>query len=81
MMTTSNTERFSAHYFDRLQYNWVDFLFQIRSRNFDTAWLGFVSYLRDIFRIPFKPQKGTPIRWLLYLHAKCHPIPSSGFTL
>ena len=27
MMTTSTTDRFSAHYSERLQYNWVDFLF------------------------------------------------------
>ena len=59
MMTTSNTERFSAHYFERLQYNWVDFLFQIQSHNFDTGWvLCHISVI--FFWIPFKPENGTP---------------------
>jgi len=59
MMTTSHTERFSAYYLERLQYNWVDFLFQIRLHNFDTGWvLCHISVI--FFQIPFKPQKGTP---------------------
>ena len=39
MMTISTTDGFSAHYSEQLQYNWVDFYSQIRSRNFDTGWL------------------------------------------
>jgi len=76
-MTTSTTDRFSAHYSERLQhrytnprylglvylwlqYNWVEFLFTIRSRNFDTGWvLCHISMV--FFQIPFKPQKGTPM--------------------
>jgi len=59
MMNTSTTDRFSAHYSERLRCNWVDFLFQIQSRNFDTSWV--LCRISVIFlRIPFKPQKGTP---------------------
>jgi len=59
-MTTSTTDRFSAHYFERLLCNWVDFLFQIQSRNFDTGWvLCHISII--FFRIPSKPLKGTPM--------------------
>jgi len=58
MTTTSTTEQFSAHYSERLQYNWVNFLFQIRSRNFDISWI--LCHISVIFfQIPFKPQKGT----------------------
>jgi len=59
-MTTSTTHRFSAHYCERLRYNWVDFYSQILSRNFDTGWI--LCHISVVFfPIPFKPQKGTPM--------------------
>ena len=73
MKTTSTTERFSAHYSKWLRYNWVDFLFQIRSRNFDTGWV--LCHISMIFPwIPFKPQKGTPTMVTL---SKCQVSPNS----
>jgi len=57
MMTTLITDRFSAHNSEQLRYNWVDFLFTIRSRNFDTGWvLCHISVF--FFRISFKPPTG-----------------------
>jgi len=59
MMITSITDQFSAHYLERLQYNWVDFYSQLRSHNFDTGWV--LCHISMVFSwIPFKSQKGTP---------------------
>ena len=55
-MTTSITHRFSAHYSERLRYNWVDILFsQTRLCNFETGWV-FCHISVVFFRIPFKPK-------------------------
>ena len=59
MMTTSTTDQFSAHYLERLQYNWVDFLF---TNSIASFWhqLSFMSYLRGLFLNSFQTTKGTP---------------------
>jgi len=56
MMTTSTTDRFSAHYSEWLHYNCVDFYSQILSRNFDTGWI--LCHISVVFfLILFKPHK------------------------
>jgi len=65
MMTTSTTDRFSAHYSEWLQYNWVDFYSQIRSRNFDTGWI----LCQWSFSRFFSNHKKALLLYLLHLHA------------
>jgi len=49
MMIILTTDQFSAHYYERFQYN----------LDFDTGWaLCHISVV--FFQIPFKPQKDTP---------------------
>ena len=68
MMTTSTTDRFSAHYCERLQYNWVDFLFA--NSHTILRLVDFVSYLRGLFPDSFQITKRQSYLCLLHLNAK-----------
>jgi len=57
MMTTSTTDRFSAHYSEWLWYNWVDFFSQIRSRILTPV--GFCIISLWSFMDSFQTTKGT----------------------
>jgi len=56
---------------------WILLYLQIRLHNFDTGWV--LSHIfADFFSGFVSNHKKTLLQWLLYLHAKFHPIPSSG---
>ena len=69
MITSPTTDGFLLTNLNGCDITGQIFYSQIRLHNFDTGWV--VSYF-SLF--PLKPL----LRWLLHLHAKFQPIPSSG---
>jgi len=73
MMIISTTDQFSVNYPEWLQYNWVEFLFAIQSRNFDTGWV--LCHISVVFSRFLSNHKKALLRQLLHLHAKFQLIP------
>jgi len=77
-MTTLTTQCFTAHYSEQLWYTELGGLF---IHNFDHIILtpaGFCVISPWSFFGFLSKHKKALLRWLLHLHAKFHPIPSSG---